>query len=350
MKTIIITCCGGELVPYILKDLRRIYRDDNIKMIGLNGGNIAYAALPYLDHFYEVPFGNSPDYISFVEKIIQKHNVDLIIPLSDEETINIINHAHIFEGLNCKIATPSSSAIELSSNKETTYKTLKDNNIAVPDFVVIERKSDIQVALSDFSKCYESYVLKPAISRGGRDVFVIDNSFQNYEIHTRNRQSYCNSFTFIEKLVPEIEFNSNLLLMERLVEPSYDVDTLSWNGESLVTLPRKRHNPDGLPYTGYSLENNSKIVNLVNKTAKIVDISHLYDVDVMMGKDGTPKVMEINPRPSGSIAYAHFSGIPVMHYLIELHLNDNWKKPDDKIREQSIYPFNDLIESSESSV
>ena len=57
---------------------------------------------------------------------------------------------------------------------------------------------------------------------------------------------------------------------------------------------------------------------MVKKIVKAFNLSWLLDVDVMSKKDGTPVVLEINSRASGSCAAAIKAGIPLYEQLLDL--------------------------------
>ena len=83
--TILITCVGGDLAPQMIQQLKLNSRHD-IKVIGVDA-NIEASGQYFCDEFSIVPFGGDPSYISIIQKLILLHNVDLIIPTSDEESL-----------------------------------------------------------------------------------------------------------------------------------------------------------------------------------------------------------------------------------------------------------------------
>ena len=46
----------------------------------------------------------------------------------------------------------------------------------------------------------------------------------------------------------------------------------------------------------------------------------LHDIDLMTDIDGRPKLLEVNPRPSGSIAVSLSLGIPIIDAVISNRL------------------------------
>jgi len=109
------------------------------------------------------------------------------------------------------------------------------------------------------------------------------------------------------------------MVMERLFPPAYDIDVLAQDGEPLRVMPRRRLNPAGVPFTGGVLApDNEPLIALARSVTRALSISWLYDYDVMTDAQGRPMVIEVNPRPSGSIAAAILAGVPFYDDLISL--------------------------------
>ena len=60
--------------------------------------------------------------------------------------------------------------------------------------------------------------------------------------------------------------------------------------------------------------------------AEYLELTWLYDIDIMTRKDGTPVLLEVNPRPSGSSAASMQCGVPLYKNLLELFERDDFQK------------------------
>ena len=89
------------------------------------------------------------------------------------------------------------------------------------------------------------------------------------------------------------------IAMEKLNRPAYDVDVLSLNGKIKKLIIRKRLFRD--PYKKHSFSTNKKIKNYCEQIIRSLKLSYLFDMDIMMDKKKKPKILEINPRMSGTI-------------------------------------------------
>lgn len=129
--------------------------------------------------------------------------------------------------------------------------------------------------------------------------------------------------TFSKKFEKKLKKNFPQIVMERLFTPTYDLDILSMNSKLVQHVIRKRINPkngnkEG-QYNGYSISTNRKFLPLAKLISKIFKLSWLYDCDLMVDKKGQIKILEINPRQSGSIALVNKSGVPIMDQLTSIY-------------------------------
>ena len=80
-----LTCVGGELMPYTIKYLKNI-KSLKIKIIGTDNDTNAIGKY-FCDKFYKLPKGSNKSFITRCLEIIKKENISLVIPTSDEEAL-----------------------------------------------------------------------------------------------------------------------------------------------------------------------------------------------------------------------------------------------------------------------
>lgn len=105
--------------------------------------------------------------------------------------------------------------------------------------------------------------------------------------------------------------------MNKLKEPVYDLDMLAWKGKPLRIIPRKRFN-SAVPNDGHIIVNDRKLIELGKKIISKFELSWLYDCDIMYDKNNVPQILEINPRPSGSVVVSICAGVPFVRDLLFL--------------------------------
>lgn len=315
LNKILITSIGGGLGTELVNQIKKTTKFNNINLTGVDMSKKTPSKY-FVDKFYEVPPPNNKNYISKILGIIKKDKINLIIPGSDLEAINLCKKRHLFESKKCFLASVDLKTLLNFTTKEKTYLSLKENNLPCAKFYVAKNYSDLFKFIKKFSK--QEFVIKPSISIGGRDISVFRNDIskthffnEKKEIHYSNKKK---NLTVIKK---KYIGKYPLILSERLFPPTYDIDMLSFRGKPINVVARKRLNPQ-VPNDGHIVLKQKKIQNVGKKIIKIYNLSWLYDCDCMTDKKGKIKIIEINPRMSGSLATSLFAGYPVIDNLLRL--------------------------------
>ena len=134
--TILITCVGGELAPQMIQELKLNSRHD-LKVIGVDV-NIDAVGKYFCDEFSVVPFGSDSSYSAIIQKLVQLHNVDLVIPTSDEEAIALASSRKLIEKNACQLACVESKTLNILTDKAKTYSFLKENGVHVPTTRIVK--------------------------------------------------------------------------------------------------------------------------------------------------------------------------------------------------------------------
>ena len=116
--------------------------------------------------------------------------------------------------------------------------------------------------------------------------------------------------------------------MPRLHAPVYDVDIFRFNERNCKCFVRERNNPAGIPYTGNMLRQSAEIIEYARNIASVMKLESLHDIDMMTDPTLGPVLLEINPRPSGSLAGLNAAGYCLLDYAlagaggIEININE----------------------------
>lgn len=313
---LLMTCVGGDLASEYLKAYKES-RCYDVCVTGVDGRSDAVGQY-FCDYFYTVPMGGAQDYIDRMIDIVIERHIQLIIPGSDGEALALSLHRQVFADQGCQIAAPDFKILQTLNDKAQTYQKLSDANLPCADWYSVNSHDELQKATKDIYDRYAEFVIKPALSRGGRDVFVIRSDIEDEQHYFGGREIHLPYQIFLDKYVKSMGQHFPVVVMERLYEPVYDLDVLSWNGQAIQVVPRLRHNPAGIPFTGNTVKADQGLIDMGVRVAEILNLSWLLDVDVMAKKDGTPVVLEVNPRMSGSCPSSVHAGIPLFDQVIAL--------------------------------
>ena len=310
MYSILISSVGGGLACHLFHAIKN-GRFKDLKVIGANNKRNIQAENTF-DKFVILPSPNKKTYIKNLIKIIKKNKIKLVIPGSDEEALIMSKNKKILEKNLCKVACVNFETLKIFNDKIKTYKVLKEKKLPVAKFFEIENYQQLKKKLNFFKN---DFVIKPALSRGGRDIVVVKKKLKKVEIKNFGREIHYPRKSFFSKYISKISFRFPSILMEMLYYPIYDLDMLGFNGKAINIVSRRRLNPNE-PNEGHLIKKNTKIINIGKKIVKEFNLSWLYDCDIMLSKSGSYKIIEINPRMSGSVAVSLEAGEPIFDNLI----------------------------------
>ena len=128
--------------------------------------------------------------------------------------------------------------------------------------------------------------------------------------------------------------------MEKLIGPVCDLDILAWEGKVIHALPRRRLD-SARPNDGHIIEANKEVINFAKKIVENMNLSWIFDIDFMFSIDGEPRILEINPRASGSLAVPIIAGVPIIDDLLNI-LDGKTITTDDYPYGSIIYPVKSL--------
>ncbi len=321
---ILLTCVGGGLAPQLIRSLKssKIYK--NIKVFGVDMNPDA-AGKDFADYFQAVSSGRSKNFIGQIIKICKKFKINIIIPGSDEDALNLSKNRLRIEKNVTKIACVSFKTLKILSNKSKTYDYLKKFNIPLPTWHEAKNQKELFMYIKKITQIHKDVVLKPSVSRGGRDVYIISKKNKIEKFKNNGREVELNINIFKKKYLKKIKKIFPLVVMEKLYAPCYDFDMLCKNGKLIKGVTRRRVNPS-VPNDGHYVENRKDILNIGKKIAKCFNLTWLYDCDFMLDRQNKPKIIEINPRMSGSVAVSVAAGIPLLDNLISIYKNKKIKK------------------------
>jgi len=320
--TVIVTACGAPGGPGIIKALRQV-NERNIRIVGTDANPTA-SGLLLSDEAYVVPQGQSRSYIPAVSKLAKKTKADVILPLSSMELLPLSKNTKAFGEV--KVVVNKEHSLKIALNKRKCYEYLKGRNIPIPDYVVVHDYEEFVEAAHALGYPKKPVCFKPPISKGQRGFRILREDIDLRKLLLETKPD--NTITTLESVSNILSKGfGELLVMEYLAGPEYSVDSLVKNGKSLVVVPRRRVETRlGISSVGI-VEKNEEVIEVVRKINTAFKFDYNINVQLKYSTDGTPKLVEINPRVSGTICLSAAAG-PNLPYLgIKLSLRENFSIP-----------------------
>ncbi|MFH0020741.1 ATP-grasp domain-containing protein [Pseudomonas fluorescens] len=134
MTTVLVTGVGAIMGYGLLRSLR-LY-DRKLRLIGTDIFPDAVGQA-WSDAFEQAPYTNSERYMQWLNEVIEKHNVDLVIPGIEQDAQRLSVERGILSGLSCKFALNNPDLVELTRDKWAMHQALLARNDAsrIPSYL-----------------------------------------------------------------------------------------------------------------------------------------------------------------------------------------------------------------------
>lgn len=322
---VIVTACGAPGAPGIIKSLR-MNGERDIRIIGTDMNPDA-VGFYMVDKSYVVPPGNSPEFIPKMLEIAEKEDIDVILPLATYELMSFSLNKRKFEDIDAEIMVSDPEPLEIANNKGKLYDFLRDKSIDVPKSKIVEDLSELEKYVFELGYPDVPVCIKPQISKGGRGFRILKINIDKLDLLMNSKPD--NTFTTFEDIRSILQ-NANpfpkMVVMEYLPGREYSVDVLASKGESLITVPRSRDVIKlGISFVGM-VENNKEVKNMANKIVKEIGLDYNINLQLKYSIDNIPKIIEINPRVSGTIVLCTGAGVNMPYFGIKMALGEEIPK------------------------
>src|SRR3990167_3659711 len=315
MFNILITCAGGELSPWLYRMIKSSQRHQ-VTLVSVDARDDVFGQ-QFSDYFYQVPKGIESGYVSALIDICQRHDIHMILPLSDEEVLTLAKYRNEIESkTTAYLACPLLETAKILTNKADTYEFLKNKGIPVPVWKRVCVFDELEAWVSELLERYDGAVVKPTFGRCGRGVYVIQKNFQGAP-RVLGREIHLNKAVFLNEYKQAVIKRFPAVVMQPLIAPVYDMDILAWNGVPMRRVTRRRYSSTD-PNAGHLIMQDAVMLDYGQKIATAFGLSGLFDCDMMYDVQGQLYLLEINPRASGSVVTSIEAGVPLLDDLISL--------------------------------
>lgn len=288
MKKILISGLGGSLFPYLHDKLKSLYQ---LYYVDANQ-NLSKIYPNY--NFFPSPLVKSKEYAPFISKLITEHQIDIYMPLIDEEILI----AHEIKNSHPKLFlfSPDQGFCKLALNKFQLMKKLSELNI-----------SHIESHLgSEFQwKNQDAMFVKPINGRGSRGIRLLKSNAELEAYYT------------LEKYQPD-----DLLVQEYIEGTEYTVGlTTNQQDQVLCVVPKKVISKKGITIQAV-IDNDVSIINLCHKVNQLLKPRGAVNIQLYKTAKGDLKIFEINPRFSTTSIMSFASDVNEVDILLEYYNKD----------------------------
>ena len=286
---ILVTGCGGDIGQSIGKILKN---SNLVKSVFGTDLTMNHAGVFIYDACYILPRCDNENYLNSLKGIIEKNNINVLIPISEAE-IRFFHENNITEEkLNVKIIIANKEALEVGLDKYKTSIFLKNSNLPFPITNLMSNKEEMPFP----------FIIKSRLGSGSKNVFLAKD---------------VTDLTYLENKFPD--FIKQEYLNKEAEEYTCGLYR-STQGE-VRSIIVKRTLMGG--FTGYGeVCLDKEITRLLSSIA--VKLNLIGSINIQLrNSDKGPCVFEINPRFSSTVRFRDMLGFNDLIWSLQdnLHLS-----------------------------
>jgi predicted ATP-grasp superfamily ATP-dependent carboligase len=250
--------------------------------------------------YYPDPDEDEEDFVDFLIEYIKANQIQVLVPMGDRVAEIASKNKEKFKKVT-HLLVPDYDVFMIARDKGITLEYAKKNNIPYPKTYKIE---DIE---NDAEGITYPVIIKPRISSASMGIVIASNKEHAIECYKNVDAEY--KEPIIQEIIPDVgeHYQANLLFDE--------------NSEIKASCIKKkiRQFPiTGGPSTFFKTVDNKEIEEMSIRFLKNINWIGPAEVEYMIDpRDGTPKLMEINPRLSATIRLSCFVGVDFPYLIVQ---------------------------------
>lgn len=273
---------------------------------------------------YAIPPAHDTSFMDTIKNIVENDSIDLILPLSEEDCLQISNGIGRYWDVEKYIGCTKPS-LDIITNKLLCYDKLASHGVRVPRYEKVLSFASVDDQLLKLGYPQKKVVFKPITGRGSRGVKVITNSIDVWS-QFKSREPIVEISAEQLKLAlndgkPNIE---DYFFSEFIGDESFSVDIIAKNGKMLRCYPHKR-----LGYKWGWVDHaeiffDKRIAEESEKISAILELNGFCNIEFGIDDQMELSVIEVNGRTSATMyqnsfvdndpLYIYYSGTQIIEF------------------------------------
>ena len=273
---------------------------------------------------------NPPEsrYITFLLDFTRTHNIDLVIPCIDKDVLVLSRYRDRFLEEGVLVLAPRAAVANVCDNKWMMYCVLSGLGFSVPETVLGFRAAGKELMHGNLTF---PLVIKPVHGNGSIGRYVVRDA-EEMEVlgDIAEERAETEPKIWKEETYGRRESEPLLVIQEKKEGQEYGLDLISdLRGIPQVTIVKKKLSMrDGETWEAVT-EKNPALQDLGKQLSAVLPHPGIMDVDVIVSEDGTPWILDCNPRFGGGFPYSYNAGCDLPSQILIWLLA--WKKdPEEK--------------------
>jgi carbamoyl-phosphate synthase large subunit len=323
--TVLMTGAGAPGASGIVRSLRRA-NGPAVRIVGVDMDPEAYGAA-LVDEFDTVPAGDDESYVPAMQAIVEREGVDVVLPLTTAELQPLAANRDAFDAT---VMVSPTEALAVANDKASLYEFLEVEGFpSAPAFRRVHSEEAFVEAVEALGYPEQPVCFKPPVASGMRGFRVLDERTDRLtRLFEEKPERAVTTLAEVRPVLASADSFPELVVMEYLPGQEYSVDVLAMGDEVGPVVPRSRERTRaGITFSG-TVERNEALIEQASAISRRLGLEYNVNIQFRYDADGTPKVIEINPRVAGTIVMCVGAGANLPHLGLQ-HALDNEVPPVD---------------------
>lgn len=328
--TVLITAAGNVFMPGTTACLKN-NGEREIRLIGADM-NDDPTMLEMVDAYYPVPRGDDPTYVDVLFDICKKENVDVVLPIMSVELEALAKNKNRFAEIGTMVSVSEVSALEIANNKLKLLKYMSEKGVPCAEYRSVKNLQELKLAAQELGYPGKKVCVKTTHGSGSRGFRILDASQSKFERYLFEKPN--SSTVSLEEMLEILSTAKELpemIVMEYLPGTEYTVDLLANRGKVLYNCVRRSTNMDNSIMLDGIVVDNNDVLSICERIVSLLGLDGNIGFDVKEREDGTPVIMECNPRITAGIPMFKAAGVNLPYLCVKQLLGEELPKVELKV-------------------
>ena len=325
--TVLITAAGNVFMPGTTACLKD-NGERNIRLIGADM-NDDPSILKMCDAYYPVPRGDDPKYVEVLLDICRKEKVDVLLPIMSVELNALAINRDKFEAIGNKISVSDLKPLEIANDKLKLFDFLKSNNVPCAEYYKVESLEELITAVKKLGYPQKKVCIKATNGSGSRGFRILDESKSRFDMFMHEKPTSCYAtLSEIKEILSQAKEFPKLMVMEFLSGKEYTVDLLADKGKVLYNCCRKSLLMENSIMLSGEIVDNKAVLDLCQEVVEKLGLDGNIGFDVLEREDGTPFIVECNPRLTAGVPMFKLAGVNLPYLNVKRLIGEDLPKSE----------------------
>lgn len=318
--TVLITAAGNVFMPGTTACIKN-NGERQIRLIGADM-NDDKTMLQMLDAYYPVPRGDDPHYVDVLLDICRREHVDVVLPIMSVELNALAENVQRFEAIGTKVSVSASDALRIANNKLLLFDFMKEHGIPCAGYFRVSTPEELEAAARKLGYPEAPVCVKMTQGSGSRGFRILDASKSELETFLHEKPTSC--YTDLNKFLAMFRGVQmpEMMVMEYLPGDEYTVDLLADNGKVLYNCCRRSLRMENSIMLDSETVDEGPVMELCSQVTEALGLDGNIGFDLRKRADGTPFIMECNPRITAGIPAFAAAGINLPYLCVKKLLGE----------------------------